>query len=375
MQTRPTTGARQWAVRAVLSAGLLAPAAAYAHEKWFVDPAAYPLHLELLWSWPVALALGAAGLALGGLLLLQRIVRDPLWPNPTWLRPLDASARAVIGIQTAVSLIYMAVQGWLFSPVQPLPHNLLGLALGGLVAGAAFSFITGWLTRLGGAVLLGLVALSFLLYPVANALEQVLFAGIGVYFLILGRGLFAPTFPSTRRWARTWQPYERWALPALRISTGAAILVLAFTEKLLNPALARAFLTAYPTFNFMHLAGFTWFSDDLFITAAAVVEATVGILLIAGVLPRVVILLMWVPFNAAIPFLPPVELLGHLPILAVMYVVFLQGVGTEGALGEPVAGRTAPPVAARVGAPRPPGPTGPSDRYKSGRGGVRGDGQ
>src|SRR5687768_18253635 len=73
----------------------------------------------------------------------------------------------------------------------------------------------------------------------------------------------------------------------------------------------------------MRLLGFTWFSDELFVYAAAAVEATVGVLLIAGVLPRLVILFMWVPFNITIPLLPPEELLGHLPILAVMYAVFL----------------------------------------------------
>jgi hypothetical protein len=47
---------------------------------------------------------------------------------------------------------------------------------------------------------------------------------------------------------------------------------------------------------------------------------------------------MWVPFNIAIPLLPPVELLGHLPVLAVMYVVFLQGPGhvTPLSAGEPI---------------------------------------
>lgn len=318
-------------LRVVLLGALLVgvPATAYAHEKWFVDPAAYPVRLELLFSLPVLIAAVTAGAALGALLLLRRVVRDPLWPNPAWLRPLDAAARAVIGVQTAISLIYMAVQGWLFSPVLPLPRNALGLLLGVLVALAAFSFITGWLTRVGGAILIGLVLFSFLLYPVPYVLEQLLFVGIGIYFLILGRGLFAPTFPLAQRAEAFWLRRQGWALPALRIGTGASILVLAFTEKLLNPDLARAFLAnpAYANFNFMRALGFTWFSDDLFITAAAAVEATVGVLLIAGVLPRVVILLMWVPFNAGIPLLPPVELLGHLPILAVMYVVFLQGAG------------------------------------------------
>jgi hypothetical protein len=333
----------------VLAVGLLGlligvPVGVAAHEKWFVDPALYPIRWELVFSLPVGVALGAAALALAALLVLRRIVRDPLWPNPAWLRPVNASAPAVIGIQTAVSLIYMAVQGWLFSPVQALPRDALGLALGILVVLAAFTFITGWFTRVGGGILIGLVLFSFVLYPAAYVLEQLLFAGIGAYFLILGRGLFAPTYPTVRRLDAFWARYRSWALPALRIGTGAAILVLAFTEKLLNPDLARAFLAIHPEFNFMHAMGLSWFSDDLFITAAAAVEATVGILLMAGVLPRVVILLMWVPFNAAIPLLPPVELLGHLPILAVMYVVFLQGPGEPVRVGEPLPRQSAQPA-------------------------------
>jgi hypothetical protein len=107
------------------------------------------------------------------------------------------------------------------------------------------------------------------------------------------------------------------------VFTGLSILWLAFSEKLLNPQLALAFLESRPEFNFVQLLGFGWFTNELFVYAAAAVEATVGVLLIAGVLPRIVILFMWVPFNIAIPFLPPEELLGHLPILAVMYAVFL----------------------------------------------------
>jgi len=311
----------------VVTASLLAPATAWAHEKWFTDAIAYPVRLDLLVSGPVALALGGAALALAALLLLRRVVRDPLWPNPAWLRPAVQASQAVIGIQTAVSLIYMAVQGWLFSPVLPLPAGPVGLALGALVIAISLSLVTGWFTRLGGGLLIALVALAFALYPTAYALEQLLFAGIGLYFLLLGRGLFAPTGALMQRLDRFWQPYTRFALPAIRIGTGLTILVLAFTEKLLNPALAAAFLHTHPLFNFPQALGFTPFTDDLFIVAAATVEATIGVLLIAGVLPRLVILLMWVPFNIAIPLLPPVELLGHLPILAVMYAIFLQGPG------------------------------------------------
>jgi hypothetical protein len=305
-----------------------APRAAFAHEKWFTDPGPYPVRPDLLFSLPVALALLSAAGALGALLLIRRIVADPLWPNPAWLRPVGASAQAVIAVQTAISLIYMAAQGWLFSPALPLPAGAAGIALAALVIALSLSFVTGWFTRLGGAALLALVGLTFVIYPLGAALEQTLFAGIGVYFLLLGRGLFQPQWRLARRLERFWAGYARFALPAARVGTGVSILTLAFTEKLLNPGLALAFLRDHPLFNFPQALGIAWFTDDRFIVAAGAVETTIGLLLIAGVLPRLVILLMWVPFNIAIPLLPPVELLGHLPILAVMYIVFLQGAGS-----------------------------------------------
>lgn len=60
-----------------------------------------------------------------------------------------------------------------------------------------------------------------------------------------------------------------------------------------------------------------WFTDDLFVTAAGITEATIGVLLITGVLTRVVILGMWVPFNLTVHLLPPAELLGHLPLFGI----------------------------------------------------------
>ena len=302
---------------------MVAPPVALAHEKWFVDASPYPVRWELLVSWPVAIALGVAGLALGGLVLLSRVVRDPYWPNPVWLRPVNSAVQAVVGIQTAISLVYMTVRGWLLAPTLSVTGEWWGYVLLVVQLFVAFTFVTGWLTRVGGAVLMGLVLAAFALFPLEKAAEQLLFVGIGAFFLIQGRGLFMPTGELTRRLSAYWSRYSPVALPVMRVFTGISILWLAFSEKLLNPQLALAFLHDRPEFNFMRLMGFNWFTDELFIYAAAAVEATVGVLLIAGVLPRIVILFMWVPFNIAIPFLPPEELLGHLPILAVMYAVFL----------------------------------------------------
>jgi hypothetical protein len=325
---------------ASLLAALAAPAAASAHEKWFVDGNRYPIQWERLFSLPTAAALLTAALALGGFLLLRRLLDDPRFPNPPWLRPVESSVQAVIGIQTAISLVYMTVKGSLLSPPLSVGTGPLGLALLGVQIFVSFTLVTGWLTRVGGALLIGLVACTFLLFPPVFAFEQVLFVGIGLFFLVMGRGLFRPAGERMRRLDAFWRQYTFLALPVLRVFTGLSILWLAFSEKLLAPEMGVAFLREYPNFNFMRLLGFSWFTDELFVYSAAAVEATVGVLLIAGVLPRLVILFMWLPFNVTIPLLPPDELLGHLPILAVMYAVFLEGPGRlqpAEAEGEPVA--------------------------------------
>jgi len=307
----------------ILVAVLILPSTAHAHEKWFVNDSAYPLRFDLFFSLPVLVSFVIAAVSLALLLLIRRAVRDPFFPNPPWLQPVNSSVLAVLGIQTAISLVYMAVQGWLLAPTLAVPLDVIGIALLGLQLFVSFTLITGWLTRLGGVLLVGMVLISTVYFPLSRVAEQLLFVGIGIFFLINGRGLFLPHGRLPHRAAAFWSKYSRHALAILRIFTGLSILWLAFSEKLLNPGLALAFLETRPEFNFMRLLGFTWFSDELFVYAAAVVEATVGVLLIAGVLPRIVILFMWVPFNITIPLLPPEELLGHLPILAVMYAVFL----------------------------------------------------
>ena len=60
---------------------LWTPTAAAAHEKWFTNAGPYPVQLDLLFSLPVALAVLSAAGALGALLLIRRVVVDPLGPT------------------------------------------------------------------------------------------------------------------------------------------------------------------------------------------------------------------------------------------------------------------------------------------------------
>jgi hypothetical protein len=49
-----------------------------------------------------------------------------------------------------------------------------------------------------------------------------------------------------------------------------------------------------------------------------VIELTFGMLLIAGNFVRLIILILWLPFNLTLPFMGWTELVGHLPIYGVM---------------------------------------------------------
>jgi hypothetical protein len=304
----------------VLGLLLMVPAGASAHEKWFVDGRLYPPQFGLLFTWPVLAMIGLACLGVGSLAFTCRLVGgDNRFPQVGFLRYYDRSTHLILAVQTAISLIAVAVSLHLFAPHLSAGGSFLGLVLASGELFVAFSFISGLLTRVGALALLGLFLFSFFLYPVWVVLEQALYAGIALYLLILGRGLVKPGVHKEALAA--FRRYWRLAPMFLRVGVGTSIAVLAFTEKLLNPALALAFLKSHPTFNIAQLIGLTWFTNESFILLAGAVELTIGLALISGILPKLVILAMLIPFNLPLPFLPPTELLGHLPIFATMYVL------------------------------------------------------
>jgi uncharacterized membrane protein YphA (DoxX/SURF4 family) len=101
------------------------------------------------------------------------------------------------------------------------------------------------------------------------------------------------------------------AMPILRVALGLTLVVLSFTEKLLNLDLAEAFLKQHPV-NFMRYFGSSM-TDRTFAVCAGSVELTVGLLLVFGFFPRVVIFLAWLPLNMTLMVFNWSEVIGHLP--------------------------------------------------------------
>ena len=329
----------------VAAALLVGPTPGRAHVKWFVaptDPSRPGIDPTLIPSARTALLLGVAAVTVAALYLLQRIVGDPHWPRLRFFRLMAIGAPTLLAVQAAITLVYAAVQPALFVPNLPLSLNPPGLAIAALELLVAFALITGVADWLAALALMLLVPLSLYQQRYSDTLDMLFWLGIGLVILVIGR--FAPAAHPAREWFHARHPaWSARAVAALRVISGLAIMAPGLDEKVWNPTLGAQFLAQHPDFNVMRsLFGLQWFQDDWFVLAAGVVETTIGLLLITGLVTRVVILGMWLPFNAGVPFLPPQELIGHLPIFGIMYFLLVHSAGI--APGESL-DRAGPPAA------------------------------
>jgi uncharacterized membrane protein YphA (DoxX/SURF4 family) len=334
--------------------GVLIPGTALAHVKWFEDPTQHTLRTDLILSDRTLLWLATSALALTGLYVARRLVGAREWPVTRPLGAMRAGAPTILAVQAAIGLVSAAARPALLAPNLRLDPDGRGLALATLEVLIAATFITGIADWAGALALIALVPVSLAVFPTLDVLEQTLWVGIGAAVLIIGRR--AASGCQARPWFQRRDPaWAAHAIGLLRIATGISLVTVALSEKIWNPGLGQAFLMDHGDFNFVRNAlGIGWFSDDLFVIAAGLTEAALGAMLISGLLTRVVVLGAWVPFHLGIPFLPQQELLGHIPVFGIMYLLVAHGSGTALPLLDRPASSTMTAAPADGHAVRPP---------------------
>lgn len=322
-----------WTMMVALLSLLLPASPVSAHERWFVENGDNPVRLADVFTPVTLLALATMGAAVGAAWLAERLVarqRGNLPPLERFgIKSLDnlyAWLPPILAIHAAVPLLVNGVGLHLFAPNLPLPRNLAGglLAMAQIVV--ALSFLYGALTRVGAIALAATGLAGMLFFSPLLVLEHCDLLGIAVFLYITGRGPFSVD----AQIGRVGHPHLHLlphAVPALRILTGFAIVVLGFTEKLWNFDLALEFLRAQP-FNFTSATPLP-LSDERFILVAGLVEVTIGALIISGLWTRAVILLALLPFNLTVPFFGWAELVGHLPTYGTMVVLLIWGAGQD----------------------------------------------
>ncbi len=109
------------------------------------------------------------------------------------------------------------------------------------------------------------------------------------------------------------------------MGTGATLMILGFSAKILAPEFGINFLATHQ-WNFMTLLGFNY-SDYLFTLSAGAVEFLFGLIFFLGLVTRINALVVAVVFSIPLFILGPIELAGHLPHFAAVVLLLLFGSG------------------------------------------------
>ncbi|HYN94790.1 MAG TPA: hypothetical protein VES42_13155 [Pilimelia sp.] len=289
-----------------------------AHEKWFVDAGLYPTD----WSFalrPLTLALLATMVVVtvGWRLAAYRLPT----PELSVLRPLGRLTPylpRLLAIHLGVSLLTLAVRGNFLSADLPLGDLPAPAAVGLVEAALGVWFITGVALRPAAIALVAVGPVALAAQGPVSLLEAADLLGIAGFLAILP--------PTTRPYGAT-EPEPRrlrHALLALKTGVATALLTLAFSEKLANPAMARATLAQHPELDVFALFGIS-VPADTFVAVAGAVEVLFGLLVLSGALPQVAVLVAAVPFNATLLIFGSTELVGHLPVYGVFLTLLAYG--------------------------------------------------
>ncbi len=212
--------------------------------------------------------------------------------------------------------------GRYLTPAMHLHQNVPGYLLGALELVVAILFAAGWHSRFAAVLLVAsgpIGMLEFGFFPVL----------LGIH--LLGGALFV-LFSGPGRWSADWELGDRFEFSfdeaargiwCFRVSTGLALLFAAFDEKLARPHLSVTFLHLYPRFNVLADIGLP-IGDLEYTRFAGGMEVLLGLLLISGAMPHIIMPVAAFPFIATLTLLGTFELGGHLPTHAALiaFIVF-----------------------------------------------------
>lgn len=287
------------------------------HESWFTNvrpPFDWGFAVQPMTLLGIVLAVGAAiaWRVMGGRL------RRPELPFLEPLGRLSPWVPRLLAIHAGVSLLALAARHDYYVPSLHLASTPFGAAVAIIEGALGVWLVTGVRIRPAAmAVVIG-GPLGMFFYGVVPILERMDLLGVALFLVLLEPG------PDRMGAASTDPARVERATFALRALVGGALSLLAFTEKLINPQLALAFLDKFPAFNLARTLGFH-VNDLTFIRFAGAVELLFGLLIVSGRLPQLVVIVAGIPFNATLFFLGSAELIGHLPIYGAMLALLIYG--------------------------------------------------
>ncbi len=274
------------------------------------------------WSFffsPLPLVLTAAVVAVAVVWRLIALRFDE--PELPFLQPLGRLAPWIprlLAIHLGVALLALAATGAFLTPAVDDLDGVGGNALLLVEAVLGIWLVTGWQVRTAAVLVLALAPALALAAGWTALGESANLAAVAAFLVVVppGSDAHGATHPSRAE--------LRWALLWLRLGVGIALIVLAFSEKLTNPAMAIDTLERYPALDVFSLVGIT-VSPETFVAIAGATELLFGLLVISGAFPQVTVLVAMVPFNATLLLFGQTEMVGHLPVYGVFLALLVYG--------------------------------------------------
>ena len=307
-----------------LSLIFLLPFFASAHVKWFVDPSAVlPIDPYSLADWQVLLGIMLAMVVVAIAFMLERKLPPLDKIFPSFSKRINFHIASLFSIFIGIGLVIFSLNGYIFAP-NLIAESSFGYAMLILQAIIGVAFILGLRVK-SASIFLLLLYLSVLIYfggwESIDALEIV---GISFFILLFGRPKWG--FKDSALLEKITISYRSFAVPLLRIFTGANLFILGFSEKLFRPDLGITFLHTH-NWNFMQMLGFENYSDYWFVFSAGIVESLLGLLLVLGLLTRMTVFALAIFFTTTLILLGPTELFGHIPHFAIVMILLVFGSG------------------------------------------------
>lgn len=327
-------------VVAGLAALLVLPGVASAHIRYVVDDegsaSAIVQFVVQVLSDPVNAALVGGGalalvLATAAFLYVRPATRD-LAALRAALDEYGAYVPWMLRLSVGLPLVGAGFAGYFFSPAVPADARLLQVALG-------FLLLFGLATRATAAVgllvyLLALVGnLDLLLaaeYVGGFAAIALLGAGRPSADHMLARvaategtlyGRVDPVYRIAERFGGAVAPYRAYAPAVLRVVVGAVFVLLGLWEKLAHPTRGLAVVAKYD------LTAVVPVDPGLWVLGAGLVEATVGLLLIAGLFTRAAAAAAFLTLTLTLFGLPDDPVLAHVTLFGFTSALFVTGAG------------------------------------------------
>ena len=300
----------------------MTPVVTLAHTRWFAEGNLEPLYTTeptvlymSIWA-GIMIAVIAAGV-----FLHTRNILRLAFLRPTAAHAYERAASTFTMIAGAFFLI-AGTHEYLFSPNMTSEAGVPFILIVAQIL-IGLTFLLGVGTRISAIVLGLLWASTFYFTGWVSALENVWVLSTAAFVAVMGNDYFSITGFSFLR--KKLEPFKAYGLSFLRMGTGATLVVLGLSEKILAPEFGINFLAQHD-WNFMQMLGFNY-SDYLFVLSAGSVEVLFGLVFMLGIVTRLNALVVAVIFSTPLFILGPIELAGHLPHFAAVVLLLLFGSG------------------------------------------------